>query len=73
MLSVLRPSLRMGPVSTGRYRCLASGDLACLQSYLRMSPVSTGSVRCEPAEHPVVPCQARACASRWRQRSSSNG
>ena len=23
---VLRPSLRMGPVSTGRYRCLASGD-----------------------------------------------
>jgi len=24
---VLRPSLRMGPVSTGRYRCLASGDL----------------------------------------------
>ena len=25
--SVLQPSLRMGPVSTGRYRCLASGDL----------------------------------------------
>ena len=23
---VLRPSLRMGPVSTGRYRCLASSD-----------------------------------------------
>ena len=23
---VLRPSLRMGPVSTGRYRCLTSGD-----------------------------------------------
>ena len=25
-MAVLRPSLRMGPVSTERYRCLASGD-----------------------------------------------
>ena len=53
---VLRPSLRMGPVSTGRSGCvrwLASGDPASLRSSLRMSPVCTGpsgahllSVRC---------------------------
>jgi len=45
---VLRPSLRMGPVSTGRYRCLASGDPASLRSSLRTGPVCTGllSVRC---------------------------
>jgi len=71
--SVLRPSLRMGPVSTGRYQCLASSDPTGLQSSLRTSPVSTGRIQCEPAERSVVLCQARACASRWRQRSSSNG
>ena len=70
---VLRPSLRMGPVSTGRYRCLASGDPASLRSSLRTSPVCTGRVRCGPVERPVVLCQARARGSRWRQRSNSNG
>ena len=43
---VLRPSLRMGPMSTRRYRCLASGDPTGLQNSLRMSLVSTGRVRC---------------------------
>ena len=43
---VLRPSLRMGPVSTGRYRCLASGDPVCLRNSLRMSP------------RPVLTCSA---------------
>ena len=70
---VLRPSLRMGLVSTGRYRWLVSSDPTGFRSTLRTSPVSTGRVRCEPAERPVVLCQARACASRWRQQSSSNG
>ena len=72
-VGVLRPSLRMGPVSTGRCRCLAFGDPAGLRSSLRTSPMSTGRVRCEPAERLVVLCQARARASRWQQWSRSNG
>jgi len=51
---VLQPSLRMGPVSTGRYRCLVSGDPASLQPSLRMGPVCTGRVWCEPTERLVV-------------------
>ena len=50
---LLRPSLHMGPVSTGRYRCLASGDPAGLRSSLCTSAVSTGRVRwcCVMREH----------------------
>ena len=53
---VLRPSLGVSPVSTGRPVCvrwIASGDLASLRNSLRMSPVSTGRVRCGLAERPV--------------------
>ena len=42
---VLRPSLRMGPVSTGRYRCLASGDpqvCGTLCAWVRCAPDASG-------------------------------
>ena len=54
----------MGPVSTRRYRCLASGDPTGLWSSLHTSPVSTGRVRCEAAERPVWLMKARVCGSR---------
>ena len=50
---VLQPSLHMGPVSTGRYQCLAFGDpqvCGTLCAWVRCAPDASGanllSVRC---------------------------